>query len=264
MLTRFLRQKESSHLYEPGKRTGSWVKCRVNRGQELVIGGYIPGPHGFDSLIVGYYRGKDLVYVARGRNGFVPASRRQVFEKIRHLVSPTMPFVNLPDQVTAFTRRTSAVCDYNKGELYLGKHMVCFRDHEGVSTVSDRLNSSFAVCSRPHLRFPSRRSRVGHRFANWFDAVDPLQRKRIRAHLLGLLRWLRIVRLCADGVCGGHRVAARRTCAEHARGNAHQRMGIRGLFRLRCVSELAVLFYGPCHFFRCDPAMSGRGSMGIW
>jgi hypothetical protein len=61
------------------------------------MGGYIPGPQGFDSLIVGYYRGKDLVYVARVRNGFVPASRRQVFEKIRHLVSPTMPFVNLPD-----------------------------------------------------------------------------------------------------------------------------------------------------------------------
>jgi ATP dependent DNA ligase C terminal region len=48
-------------------------------------------------LIVSYYRGKDLVYVARVRNGFVPASRRQVFEKIRHLVSPTMPFANLPD-----------------------------------------------------------------------------------------------------------------------------------------------------------------------
>jgi DNA ligase D-like protein (predicted ligase) len=89
--------KRRDSLYEPGKRTGSWIKYRVNRGQELVIGGYIPGPHGFDSLIVGYYRGKDLVYVARVRNGFVPASRRQVFEKIRPLASPTMPFVNLPD-----------------------------------------------------------------------------------------------------------------------------------------------------------------------
>jgi len=35
--------------------------------------------------------------VARVRNGFVVASRRQVFEKIRHLASSTMPFVNLPD-----------------------------------------------------------------------------------------------------------------------------------------------------------------------
>ena len=89
--------KRKDSLYEAGKRTGSWIKYRVNRGQELVIGGYIPGPHGFDSLIVGYYQGKDLMYVARVRNGFVPASRRQVFDRICHLVSPTMPFANLPD-----------------------------------------------------------------------------------------------------------------------------------------------------------------------
>jgi bifunctional non-homologous end joining protein LigD len=89
--------KRKDSTYEAGKRTGAWIKYRVNRGQEFVIGGYIPGPHGFDSLIVGYYQGKDLMYVARVRNGFVPASRRQVFERIHHLVCPTMPFVNLPD-----------------------------------------------------------------------------------------------------------------------------------------------------------------------
>jgi ATP-dependent DNA ligase len=77
--------KRKDSLYEAGKRTGSWIKYRVNRGQELLIGGYIPGPHGFDSLIVGYYQGKDLMYVARVRNGFIPALRRQVFERIRHL-----------------------------------------------------------------------------------------------------------------------------------------------------------------------------------
>jgi DNA ligase D-like protein (predicted ligase) len=90
--------KRNSSLYEAGKRTGSWAKMRINRGQEFVVGGFIPGPHGVDSIIVGYHRGKDLVYVARVRNGFVPASRRQVFEKLRHLVSPKMPFVNLPDE----------------------------------------------------------------------------------------------------------------------------------------------------------------------
>jgi DNA ligase D-like protein (predicted ligase) len=89
--------KRKDSLYEAGKRSGAWVKCRANRGQEFVIGGYIPGLHGFDSLIVGYYLGNDLIYVARVRNGFVPASRRQVFERIRHLVFSTMPFANLPD-----------------------------------------------------------------------------------------------------------------------------------------------------------------------
>src|SRR6202521_705278 len=89
--------KRKDSVYQPGKRSGAWIKYRVNRGQEFVIGGYFPGPHGFDSLIIGYYEGDKLIYVARTRNGFVPASRRQVFSKLRHLVTPTCPFGNLPD-----------------------------------------------------------------------------------------------------------------------------------------------------------------------
>jgi len=89
--------KRKDSLYQPGKRSGAWIKYRVNQGQEFVIGGYFPGPHGIDSLIVGYYEGDKLMYVARTRNGFVPASRRQVFSKLKHLVMPTCPFVNLPE-----------------------------------------------------------------------------------------------------------------------------------------------------------------------
>ena len=75
--------KQKDSLYQPGKRSGAWIKYRVNRGQELVIGGYVPGTHGLDSIVVGYYKGEDLRYVARVRNGFVPASRRQVFGKLQ-------------------------------------------------------------------------------------------------------------------------------------------------------------------------------------
>lgn len=89
--------KRKDSLYQPGRRSGAWIKYRVNRGQEFVIGGYFPGPHGFDSLIVGYYDGDNLMYVARTRNGFVPASRRQVFSKLKHLVTSACPFVNLPE-----------------------------------------------------------------------------------------------------------------------------------------------------------------------
>jgi DNA ligase D-like protein (predicted ligase) len=89
--------KRKDSLYESGRRTGAWAKYRLNRGQELVIGGYVPGPHGLDSIIVGYYREKELIYVARVRNGFVPATRRQVSEKLRPLVAPKCPFVNLPE-----------------------------------------------------------------------------------------------------------------------------------------------------------------------
>ena len=90
--------KRKDSLYEPGKRSGAWIKYRMNRGQELVIGGYIPGTHGLDSIVVGYHNGQDLVYVARVRNGFVPASRRQVFGRLKDLEVPDCPFVNLPEK----------------------------------------------------------------------------------------------------------------------------------------------------------------------
>jgi DNA ligase D-like protein (predicted ligase) len=90
--------KRKDSRYEIGKRTGSWIKHRINQGQDLVIGGYVPGPHGLDSIIVGYYRQKDFVYVARVRNGFVPASRRQVYAKLKPLEILKCPFVNLPEE----------------------------------------------------------------------------------------------------------------------------------------------------------------------
>jgi len=89
--------KRKDSLYQPGKRSGAWIKYRVNRGQELVIGGYVPGTHGLDSIVVGYYKGDELIYVARVRNGFVPASLRQVFGKLQPLVIPRCPFGNLPE-----------------------------------------------------------------------------------------------------------------------------------------------------------------------
>ena len=39
------------------------------------------------AVVVGYYRGEDLICVARVRNGVVPASRRQIFARLRLFVS---------------------------------------------------------------------------------------------------------------------------------------------------------------------------------
>ncbi len=38
--------KRKDSRYEAGKRSGAWAKFRLNTGQELVIGGYVPGAHG--------------------------------------------------------------------------------------------------------------------------------------------------------------------------------------------------------------------------
>jgi bifunctional non-homologous end joining protein LigD len=51
--------KRCDSPYRPGKRTGEWIKTRVWRRQEFVIGGYIPGEgrraKRVGSLLVGYY-----------------------------------------------------------------------------------------------------------------------------------------------------------------------------------------------------------------
>ena len=89
--------KRADSIYESGQRSGAWIKYRIASGQEFVIGGHTPGTHGVDAIIVGYYRGKDLIFVAKVRNGFVPETRRQVFTQLRPLVQGKCPFVNLPE-----------------------------------------------------------------------------------------------------------------------------------------------------------------------
>jgi len=44
--------KRLDSRYEPGLRSGAWLKMRVNRGQEFVIGGYTIGATPFDALIL--------------------------------------------------------------------------------------------------------------------------------------------------------------------------------------------------------------------
>jgi DNA ligase D-like protein (predicted ligase) len=89
--------KRKDSFDEAGERLGAWVKHRVNLGQEFVIGGYTPGAYGIDAIIVGYYRGRDLIYIARTRNGFVQASRRSVFQRLFTLKTEDCPFTNLPE-----------------------------------------------------------------------------------------------------------------------------------------------------------------------
>ena len=89
--------KRSDSVYQPGHRTGLWSKYRVNLEQEFVIGGYVPSNLGVDSLVVGFYRGEDLIYAARVGAGLVPATRREMFERLKGLKASKCPFVNLPE-----------------------------------------------------------------------------------------------------------------------------------------------------------------------
>ncbi len=90
--------KRRDSKYEPGQRSGAWMKMRVNAGQELVIAGYTPSPKNFDALVIGYYQDGKLMYAARTRNGFTPASRVELFKKLKPLEIAECPFTNLPEK----------------------------------------------------------------------------------------------------------------------------------------------------------------------
>jgi DNA ligase D-like protein (predicted ligase) len=93
--------KRIDSIYEPDERSGAWIKHRTNRDQEFVIGGYIPGFHGFDALLVGVYENKRLVFVAKVKNGFVPRIRDEIFPVLQKLRVVHCPFKNLPEKTAS-------------------------------------------------------------------------------------------------------------------------------------------------------------------
>jgi ATP-dependent DNA ligase len=111
------KRKES--VYESGKRSGAWLKYKVNKGQEFVIGGYTPG-NPLDSVIVGYYEGDQLLYAAKVRNGVVPRLRREVWQKLKGLEIASCPFANLPEKKRtqfSLTREEMKNCIWLKPQL---------------------------------------------------------------------------------------------------------------------------------------------------
>jgi bifunctional non-homologous end joining protein LigD len=114
--------KRKDSLYESGQRSGAWLKMRVNRGQEFVIGGYTASAKNFDALIFGYYEGKRLIYVARCRNGFTPGLRAELFKRLRGLEIKECPIANLPEAKSGrwgvgLTTTKMAECKWLKPEV---------------------------------------------------------------------------------------------------------------------------------------------------
>ena len=90
--------KRTDSVYEPGERSGAWIKLRTNLEQEFVISGYISGALGFDALLVGVYEKKDLIFVAKVKDGFVPRIRDELFPALKALQTAQCPFKNLPEK----------------------------------------------------------------------------------------------------------------------------------------------------------------------
>ena len=89
--------KRRSSTYTAGIRSEAWVKLKLDRQQEFVVGGYRPGTHGVDALLVGFYDRRALRFAGKVRAGFTPHLRREVFGRLKPLHRDTCPFVDLPN-----------------------------------------------------------------------------------------------------------------------------------------------------------------------
>ena len=93
--------KKRLSRYEPGQRSGAWLKFKNVLSQEFVIGGYT-SPEGarshFGSLVVGYYEADDLLYASKVGTGFTPQQLELLHNKMYPLVQAECPFINLPER----------------------------------------------------------------------------------------------------------------------------------------------------------------------
>jgi DNA ligase D-like protein (predicted ligase) len=77
------------------RRSRDWLKFKCIKEQEFVIGGYTD-PHGnrigFGALLVGFYRGGELIYAGKVGTGFDHAMLQRLGKTLAALRTPVSPF----------------------------------------------------------------------------------------------------------------------------------------------------------------------------
>jgi bifunctional non-homologous end joining protein LigD len=92
--------KKADGNYFPGERTREWLKIKVNKRHEVVIGGYTRNEGSaktFSSLLVGVYENGKLQYTGKIGTGFDAALQKEMMNKMKKLETNRNPFSIEPD-----------------------------------------------------------------------------------------------------------------------------------------------------------------------
>ena len=93
--------KRKTSVYESGRRSGAWVKLKITKSQEFVIGGYTL-PEGarshFGSLLVGYHGPDGLRFAGRVGTGFSEKTLANLYAQFQKIRMQPCPFINLPEK----------------------------------------------------------------------------------------------------------------------------------------------------------------------
>jgi bifunctional non-homologous end joining protein LigD len=86
--------KRLNSLYESGRRSAVWVKFKITKSQEFVVGGCtLPegGRKYFGSLLVGYHGSDGLLFAGRVGTGFSDKVLASLYAKFQKLKAPSCP-----------------------------------------------------------------------------------------------------------------------------------------------------------------------------
>ncbi len=113
--------KRKNSTYQPGHRTKSWLKVKVEQRHEAVICGYARNKDTdrlFSSLLLGLYEDEELRYIGQVGTGFNAAMQTHIMKKIKPLITRTVPFDVEPNlgKETVWIR-PSLVCEVKYTEL---------------------------------------------------------------------------------------------------------------------------------------------------
>ena len=91
--------KDETSLYEPGARSRAWLKVKVRKQSEFVIGGFT-APAGsrahLGALLVGLYDGTRLRYTGKVGSGYTGESLEDLAARLAPIRTDTSPFADAP------------------------------------------------------------------------------------------------------------------------------------------------------------------------
>ncbi|MDB4901430.1 MAG: ligase [Mucilaginibacter sp.] len=92
--------KKASSTYSPGIRSKEWLKIKVHKRQEVIIGGYTKNEDTskqFSSLLLGVYENGSLQYVGKVGTGFSDKDQKEMMAQFKPLITDKSPFNVIPD-----------------------------------------------------------------------------------------------------------------------------------------------------------------------
>lgn len=111
--------KRADSQYCPGERTHTWLKIKILKRHEVVIGGYTKNkdsPKLFSALLVGVYEKGALHYTGKIGTGFTAKMEQELMRRFKPLIRSKSPFAEtLSEKVTWLTPKL--VCEVSYTEL---------------------------------------------------------------------------------------------------------------------------------------------------